>query len=399
MSSFATELKADRQLPICVNVRAKIPFRHDETIFVAEQFPEILLIEPFERAAVFCSNSEKLIVDVQKVPTGLEILKIFFTSKSEETKADSSSAFPGHSGKLVTHNVEGLAAVDSSVDLVTLYFVLSRCRPEEYVNILQAVRRAMRPGALLCFCDYGSSSIQPHFAAAYSRIGEHTLKYTHQSGQFSIMSLLSDNFQSLVEDANFQTERFHQCRITEENDICNTPAFVVGCFRAVSKPVCGKFLSRHLTSWPANLEARASMLGSEAGDGLFACRDFAAGTLVCTYMGTNLSTGDAIKLVDKSYLMRLGAQRYINARDFHGVAARYINDCRNSALYNVEFRKIPEQWKAEVIALRDITAGEELFVDYGRWYWLKVPYKRLSPTLTLELLRRSKVNDSPEEKM
>ena len=58
--------------------------------------------------------------------------------------------------------------------------------------------------------------------------------------------------------------------------------------------------------------------------------------------------------------------------------ARYINDCRNPCGYNVEFLKSPQEKCAWVIAQRDIAVGEELFVDYGRWYWLLKPSSSLS---------------------
>ncbi len=48
-------------------------------------------------------------------------------------------------------------------------------------------------------------------------------------------------------------------------------------------------------------------------------------------------------------------------------------DLRSPSLHNVRFDKLPEERKAVVVALRAIAPGEELFVDYGRWYWLKSP--------------------------
>lgn len=57
---------------------------------------------------------------------------------------------------------------------------------------------------------------------------------------------------------------------------------------------------------------------------------------------------------------------------------RYINDCRNPAGYNVFFDKRPDEGCAYVIAKRDIMIGEELFADYGRWYWLSLKPMRLS---------------------
>ena len=42
------------------------------------------------------------------------------------------------------------------------------------------------------------------------------------------------------------------------------------------------------------------------------------------------------------------------------------------------FDKRPEEYCAHVTALRDIMDGEELFADYGRWYWLSLNPIRLS---------------------
>lgn len=67
--------------------------------------------------------------------------------------------------------------------------------------------------------------------------------------------------------------------------------------------------------------------------------------------------------------MRLGPQVYVDLKSDTSALARYINDCRNSSLYNVRFEKLPEEGKALVVATRQISAGEELFVDYGKWYW------------------------------
>lgn len=49
-----------------------------------------------------------------------------------------------------------------------------------------------------------------------------------------------------------------------------------------------------------------------------------------------------------------------------GADHRYINDCRNSSLYNVTFQKLPLEKKALVVALKDIEEGQEIYVDYGR---------------------------------
>lgn len=103
--------------------------------------------------------------------------------------------------------------------------------------------------------------------------------------------------------------------------------------------------------------------------GLFSNTVFKEGEVICQYVGKELKTTEALRLQDKSYLMRLGEQLYIDAKDSPFCLARYINDCRNPAGYNVKFLKDPQAKCAWVIALRDICVNEEIFVDYGKWYW------------------------------
>jgi hypothetical protein len=113
--------------------------------------------------------------------------------------------------------------------------------------------------------------------------------------------------------------------------------------------------------------------------GLFADKDFSEGSIICIYTGKVLRTKEALKLEDKSYLMRLGEQCYIDAKDTLEVLARYINDCVNPKGWNVRFDKSAENQCAYVVALRNISKGEEIFVDYGKWYWAgKKPVKEWS---------------------
>mmetsp|Transcript_13242 Transcript_13242/g.31078 ORF Transcript_13242/g.31078 Transcript_13242/m.31078 type:complete len:196 (+) Transcript_13242:150-737(+) len=117
------------------------------------------------------------------------------------------------------------------------------------------------------------------------------------------------------------------------------------------------------------LEVKQSRIQG-AGEGLFTRVPFKKGEVVCCYeSATIIPTRDAIRLEDKSYLMRLGPQKYIDLRNEMGVVARYVNDCRVPARYNVVFEKRPEEGRALAVALRAIAPGEELYVDYGKWYW------------------------------
>eukprot|EP00750_Incisomonas_marina_P003002 INCI12805.1.p1 GENE.INCI12805.1~~INCI12805.1.p1 ORF type:complete len:252 (+),score=45.75 INCI12805.1:249-1004(+) len=139
-----------------------------------------------------------------------------------------------------------------------------------------------------------------------------------------------------------------------------------------------------------------SQLGETAGDGIFTTRDIPKGTVICEYRGEAYDTFQAMRLEDKSYLMRLGKDSYIDAKNMPHVLARYINDCRNPCLYNVEFEKRPDQGFAFVVATRDILAEEELWVDYGKWYWLKLKPKRLAPRIAHDLLQR--ITAAPPQK-
>jgi len=124
--------------------------------------------------------------------------------------------------------------------------------------------------------------------------------------------------------------------------------------------------------------------------GLFANTEFKQGEVVCVYRGRSLATAEALRLPDKSYLMRLGEQCYVDAKDDESVLARYINDCINPAGHNVRFDKQPLQRAALVVASRDVACGEELFADYGKRYWAG---SNITPTrlafMQLHLLKSS----------
>lgn len=126
----------------------------------------------------------------------------------------------------------------------------------------------------------------------------------------------------------------------------------------------------HSTPMPDGLQVKPSNIPG-AGQGLFAAREFEQGEVLCAYTGVVYPSREAWKRPDKSYLMKLGGGKYVDALHSPEVLARYINDCRgHRGGFNVQFDKRPEENKANVVAMRDIRAGEELYVNYGRMYWL-----------------------------
>jgi hypothetical protein len=65
------------------------------------------------------------------------------------------------------------------------------------------------------------------------------------------------------------------------------------------------------------------------------------------------------------------------------VYGRYINDY--DAPYNVEFQKHPQYLSADVVAIRDIEAGQELFASYGIGFThlLTITYSHISAMLLI----------------
>lgn len=56
--------------------------------------------------------------------------------------------------------------------------------------------------------------------------------------------------------------------------------------------------------------------------GLFAKRRFEKGEIICIYSGTVVRTREAMRMEDKTYLMRVGEQCYIDAKHHLDVLAR-----------------------------------------------------------------------------
>ena len=95
-----------------------------------------------------------------------------------------------------------------------------------------------------------------------------------------------------------------------------------------------------------------------------------AGELICVYSGTVLTLVQLMHTADRDYVMGgFGLNAHVDARDHPHVLARYINDNFAPGARNARFVKLRQHRRALVVALRDIAAGEELFVDYGEVHW------------------------------
>lgn len=124
-----------------------------------------------------------------------------------------------------------------------------------------------------------------------------------------------------------------------------------------------------------NVYVGISTLGKEVGLGLFAAHKFLKDEIICYYTGNVLSGREASDLKDRACLMRLAKGISIDAGPFPEIAAKYINDNKNVSQINARFKKEPELYRASVIATTSIEKGDEIFVSYGKQYWVKAGIK------------------------
>jgi len=112
-----------------------------------------------------------------------------------------------------------------------------------------------------------------------------------------------------------------------------------------------------------------------AGKGLFTMRDIRKDEIVCEYEGELITWNDAIERNDKGkggYVYYINDKTCIDAFYYKKTFGRYANDAaglaripglRNNAVYDEKKKKV------FIKATRNIPAGSEVFVSYGRAYW------------------------------
>ncbi len=108
------------------------------------------------------------------------------------------------------------------------------------------------------------------------------------------------------------------------------------------------------------------------GNGVFALEDIDAGTLVCLYRGRLIGHDEADELygdtldTGHTFLFTLNDD-YVVDGNRDGNVARWINhscapNCESQIAEHAHDRR---RDRIEIVALRDIPAGEELTFDYG----------------------------------
>jgi len=98
-----------------------------------------------------------------------------------------------------------------------------------------------------------------------------------------------------------------------------------------------------------------------AGQGLFAAQDILQGTRIIAYIGEKISAYESVRrcAAGNAYIFHLNYRSAIDGQTFNNTA-RYIN---HSCDPNCAVEKTAGTlW---IVAIRDITAGEELSFNYG----------------------------------
>ncbi len=111
-----------------------------------------------------------------------------------------------------------------------------------------------------------------------------------------------------------------------------------------------------------------------AGKGLFYVPDsksdvIPCNTIVCYYTGHRHNNFSQKHLSDKSYLLNVAGDLFVDPEPTPFIKARYINDPLNSAAANCKFVPDPTKYRCSVVSTREIKANEELFLSYGEFYW------------------------------
>jgi len=121
-----------------------------------------------------------------------------------------------------------------------------------------------------------------------------------------------------------------------------------------------------------------------AGNGLFTKKAIAKGTRITEYKG-KVTTWKEVNHREGSngYIYYVNRNFVIDARTYAKSLARYANDARGLTIIkgidnNCQY--VPEGTRVFIEAIKNIPAGCELYVSYGKEYWDVIRYN-----MTLEL--------------
>lgn len=142
----------------------------------------------------------------------------------------------------------------------------------------------------------------------------------------------------------------------------------------------GEYCWQHLAQIKG-ARIKSSTLGAGAGKGLFAARDLKKDD-VFDYTGdyVRLGAGQNRAGTESAYILELTEQLGIDAARTNTAEGRFVNDARGSGKRNNCRFSVNQHTKtAKLRVLRNIKAGEELFVAYGRGYWKQTEANKQLP--------------------
>jgi SET domain-containing protein len=111
---------------------------------------------------------------------------------------------------------------------------------------------------------------------------------------------------------------------------------------------------------------------SNAGKGLFTKTDIPAGSLIIEYKGRVTTWAEVKFNADNAYLYYVNSRYVIDGKPFLKSLARYANDAEGltkvrGIVNNCIYEKVGA--KVYIKAVKDIPAGSEILVSYGKEYW------------------------------
>jgi uncharacterized protein len=119
------------------------------------------------------------------------------------------------------------------------------------------------------------------------------------------------------------------------------------------------------------LEVKESTIPN-SGKGLFTKTFIPKGTLIVEYKGRRTTWKEVEDDYKNGYIYFISNSKVIDAKSYKKALGRYANDAKglsriksigNNSVYEVDDDKV------FIKAVKDIPAGSEILVDYGKDYW------------------------------
>ena len=117
-----------------------------------------------------------------------------------------------------------------------------------------------------------------------------------------------------------------------------------------------------------------------AGKGLFTKKIIPKGTRIVEYKGRITSWKEVNhQKGENGYIFYVKRDHVIDAAPYKKAMARFANDARGinkkkGLANNAEYKEYG--LRVFIVATKDIPAGSEIFVDYGKDYWKVIRYNR-----------------------